>query len=249
MVDMKPIDPSIIGTVYDHHPDHPEERKYSLVWGDVPASLVVYREHQKLIPEEESWKVVVGLAGDGQPERTPAGIWQRFPELTLTVLSEYYNKTYHTPLFSILSSLINAPCRLNTPETSFHILMQARSPLDILNNSTLQEKRKTISKITKNARSEGVISVLPKNVVLLAFESMYGIQGRLASALASEYHTAIALNEYNGNFSVRGALANLIRQILEKYPEDFHVGGHEGFLGGKVLTDPKQLSKVLVKEL
>ena len=251
MVDMTPVDPTIEGMVYDHHPSHPpeSERNYQLVWDSVPASLIVYNEFKDKLDYEDKWKVAVGVSGDGQPQVIPVEIWREYPELTIVYRSEYYNKTYDNPMYMILSSLVNSACRLGTPDISFKVLLDAKSPLDLLNNGTLQDNRKTVSKITKNAQSEGTKILLPKGVVLLTYNSLYSLSGRLASAMASSGTTSIALNEQDGSFSVRGALANLIKDILDDYPDDFKIGGHDGFLGGKCLNDPDLLSKILIEKL
>jgi hypothetical protein len=251
MVDMKPVDPTIKGTVFDHHPDHPseEDRDYELYWGDAPASLLIYNQYKHYIPVEDRWKVAVGLSGDGQPQKIPVEVWVQHPELSISFRNEYYGKTYETPAYMELSSLINSVCRLKEPEIAFNILLRAKSPLDILYNSELREKKSIVAKMVKDVKNKGTTISLPRNVILFVFESPYSLHGRIASSM-SNLGTAIALNQYNGHFSVRGAMANLVKYILDQYPKDFHIGGHDGFLGGKILSDDMDLlTKVLVKEL
>ena len=76
VLDQVPIKPEYSGIVIDHHPQHLERRKYTLVLGDSPTSVVVYDLFKDKIKKEDLWKVIGGAVGDGQGETIPEEIWE-----------------------------------------------------------------------------------------------------------------------------------------------------------------------------
>jgi len=74
-VDMVPANPEWVGLAIDHHPNHPPEgkRSYQLIYGEAPASVIVYTLFKELIPQEHRWKVVVGCLSKDTEILTPSG--------------------------------------------------------------------------------------------------------------------------------------------------------------------------------
>ena len=235
MTDMIPIDSNIDIIVIDHHPDHPENHKYKLIFDAVPASLIVWRLVKHRLKPEDYWKVVVGLAGDGQPELTPIEIWEKYPILVEEwgSISESYGRIWHNayPIYQLLSSYINAPCRMGLPAIAFKALNDADTPLDILMNKELKSAKEEIKKeVSRVIKEYPAITI--KSITLWIIESDYSI-GFLASRLeSSRGKTTIVYNKKNKTFSVRGSLATYIKHYFNKH--GIKAGGHAGFVGGNL---------------
>jgi len=237
MTDMKPIDANFNGLVIDHHPDHPENRRYRLIWDDVPASLIVWRllKHFKKLNEEDKWKVVVGCAGDGQVELTPVEIWETHPELLEEFgrVSESYGRTSFSPypVYLLLSSYINAPCRIGQPMMAFNKLLNAKSPFDILMDRDLQGAKELLRKESDRVLKE-YPAITIRHVVFWVVESEYNL-GYLASKLSSSKgKTVLIYNRKTRQMSIRGALSSYLAQKLNE--RGVKCGGHAGFIGGRL---------------
>ena len=238
VVDQVPNDPTWDKICVDHHPDHPETRAYKLIHDSVPASLLVYRLVKDKIEYKYAWKVAVGLVGDGQPELIPLEIWENYPELLEEVgnVRDYQGRTYLStyPVYTLLSSYINAPCRLGQPYEAYIILKNATSPYDIVRNEKLKAFKDTLRKeadrILKNYSA-----IVIRSVILWIVSSDYNV-GFLASRLQSDKSkTVVLVNEKTRQGSIRGALATLLKERLNR--QGFKVGGHSGFCGFKLDKD------------
>jgi len=241
-LDMVPVDTEWSGLCIDHHPHHSENRRYTLIWDRVPTSLIVYRLVRDYIPEEERWKVAVGLVGDNQPELIPVEIWERFPEL----LDEYHftNYSYGSvkggsyTLYKLLSSGINNLCRVNHPEIAVRILKNAESPLDLIRDQSIREAREIVEKELKRVFEEGFLLEVGK-ILYFEFSSDLNITSRVATLLwKRDDTTVIVYNRRLGKGSVRGVLSTLIQKKLE---DVVPVGGHAGYMGFRIEPDTELL--------
>jgi len=239
VLDMAPINPKFKGTVYDHHPQHMDNHSYKLIWDAVPTSLIIYRQLKDKIPKEECWKTVVGLVGDAQPELTPPEIWKSCPSLLdmELITSEYKNQlsTFQIPKYKLLSSPVNAACRLGFPDIALKSLIKATKPDDILHDETL---------LSAKAKLKGIMSGVIKNtnpidlghIVLWIYDSSARLSGWLATRIEQSTHkTAVVVNKSTGSMSIRGDLALLVVEKLNK--SGIPAGGHPGFSGGNISKD------------
>lgn len=137
--DMKPVDPNWPGLCFDHHPGHPEakDRKYKLVWGDEPATKVVYDVCKEFIPEEHGWKMIIGTAGDGRADIIPVEMWRKFPFLISNFQNVYDSRgqirLYPMPVYMRIVSGINACCKIPGKwYTAYSILRSAEDASELL---------------------------------------------------------------------------------------------------------------------
>ena len=234
--DMVPENPEWDGVNYDHHPQHPppDQRKYKLIWDVVPTSLIVYNKHKDEIPDEQKWKVVVGIVGDGQPELIPPEIFDMFPELTDEILWIREGKiTFTLPRYKLLSSGINSLMRVGNYEYALNLLYHAKRPDDLIFNEEAEKARNTIAnecyKIAKNSK----FVKLGNNIVYLEFESNLDVTGRIASEWQDKLgYTVVAYNITKGKLSIRGDLALWVAGKLRA--AGVNVGGHPGYVGGEL---------------
>ena len=237
MLDMRPIE-GFRGICYDHHPDHPEDRKYTLIWDDVPTSLIVFNKFRDSIPREHWWKVVVGVTGDGQANKIPTYIWKLFPELLIVSENKYwggsYYKTWQSPAYSRLSALINAAARSRKADLSFRKLLAADKVDDIITDPELEMLRRQLAdKVKKIANQEArVFSIGPFRLILYQAEENLG--GRIAMKFSDDDMTIIAVNEATGEVSIRGDLTTLLVEELNKLGIGTF-GGHAGYAGGELI--------------
>jgi len=234
--DMVPEDPNWEGICFDHHPQHPpeEERKYTLYWDNVPASLLVYSFFAKDIPDEEKWKVVVGIVGDGQPELIPPNIFDMFPSLLDEVLYVYGGELkFSLPRYKLLSSGINSLMRLGKHEYALRLLYYAKRPVQLLFDEEANRAREMIrneyNKVLRNAQ----FVKLTNNIVYIEFESEVDVTGRLATDYGDRLGcTVVAYNAANGKVSIRGDLALWVVKRLND--RGIEAGGHPGFCGANL---------------
>jgi len=227
--DMRPQNPDIKCRVVDHHPDHPRKRKYNLIWANYPTSLIVYEMHQEAL-RKISWKCVVGLAGDGQPELVPSQIWDGWPDLLArkAYARDQFGKlsvsTY--PIYMLLSSYINAFARLLRELEGLELLYSAKTPWDIIRSSEAERAKEDIRSETNKALKSASIEDYD-NVVLIDYESLYRIGGILATRInEATKKTTIAWNRQTGTGNIRGVLSNF---IIKKFK--LEGAGHPGFAG------------------
>jgi len=261
MTDMRPIDPSIEGTVIDHHPGHPSltERKYSLIWDNKPASILAWQKYKDEIPKNEWWKTMIGAVGDGQPEKIPFEVWNECPELMQqhkTYIKHSYGewKTSYRFAYQLLSSGINAFARYGEHDTALRLIKKAKTPRDIIENAEINRQK---SKLSNTSTGDFVkvisdASIFPmKNLTLCIYNSPnIRLSGYIASVLASNKDTpcVLAVNEDNGSLSVRGDTANYIRGLLNQL-DYVNIDGHDGFCGGRIEKHPDVLYKDLMEIL
>ena len=251
--DMKPVDPNWNGLCFDHHPGHPEEgkRKYTLVWGDEPATKVVFDKFKEFIPEQHQWKMAIGTAGDGRAEIVPLEIWRNKPMLLSRFQSVYDTrgqiKLYPMPLYMRVVSGINACCKIPGKwYNAYTILRSAQDPLDIIFDPAINLARKMVSEETKRCIKDFSIIDLGDHIRVWPIESEYKVHRGLAWRGESVDHkTTVVINRKNGNLSIRGLLATLICEELNR--KGYELGGHPGFAGGILREDFD--FKELVKDL
>lgn len=261
MVDMRPQDPKWGGVCIDHHPDHPSiaERRYSLIWGTKPASILSWEKFKDKIPEKEWWKVMIGAIGDGQPEKIPFEIWDAWPELmqkhkTFIKFSYGEWKVSYRPAYQLLSSGINAFARYGEFDTALRLIKKAKTPADIINNPEINAQKNKLSNTTSGdfAKIMEKAEIYPmKDLTLCIFNSPnIRISGYVASVLQSSKDNTcvLAINEDNGSLSLRGDTANYIKGKLNKL-DYVNIDGHDGFCGGHIDKHPKYLYKELLEIL
>lgn len=222
----------------DHHEGHLDSRKYTLIWDNIPTSAIVYNKFKKSIPKEESWKTVVGCVGDGRAMDIPPEIWKRFPELLEKEDFIYGNMKTIYPSFKyqLLSSPINAVCRVGNPLNAFQALYDAKTWDDLLTNPVLIDAQelsaKEVNRVISEASERGN---RPREIgpfTIWVYASDFRIGGILAiklHELTSPNQTVVAINETTRSGSVRGDLASLV--VDEANRNGFQAGGHHGFSG------------------
>ena len=233
-----PISEEYTNYVIDHHP-HPDERKYKLIHMYVPTGLILYNLWKDKIPKEKLWLVAGSLTGDGQPELIPEAVFGAVPSLLDRVGSIYKSygkfKLYDYPLYLMLSSPINALCRIGNPLMAFKLAMSAKDPLDIIENPSAQDAKEVIRKEEDRIfKDDNSFYMLGSSVVLYKFNSKFGMTGLVASKLSGENRdkTIVVVNESTKSLSIRGHLADYLRRAL--VANGFTVGGHAGYMGGEL---------------
>lgn len=227
---------------FDHHPGHPpaDQRKYKLVWGEVPASLVVFKTFKDIIPEEQWWKIAIGCVGDGQPELIPSVIWKKFPSLleNYTSIWEQYGKLNFNefPVYLRLSSNINAACKI--PDKwyiAYQVLRAAKSPWQILEDPALVAAKRTIDDEMKRVIRDTHCIDMNANFRLWVIQTEFKIERSLAWRSEEKSHkTTLVMNEKTGRISMRGPLSEFYCEELAKVGYSIH--GHPGFSGGKLAS-------------
>ena len=131
------------GIAIDHHPHDMRERKYALIRDNMPAGGIVYDAFKTKIPPEYSWLVAGAYVGDGQAAMIPPDIYEQHPSLLEGRASIYqsYGKTsvYEYSLYSLLSSPINAVCRIGRAYQAYQILKTCKTPDDVISNQVYNE--------------------------------------------------------------------------------------------------------------
>ena len=254
MVDMRPNDPSIEGLVIDHHPGHPDERNYYLIWDVRPASYIAFKQYKDSIPKSQWWKLAIGLGGDNQLELLDAEIFDSEPQLLYKVKTYAFHhygswQLAYYPLYKLLSSLVNSIIRIGDFENAINLVRFAERPLDIYHSEIAQEARNKVRDEVKKVMSSCDIINL-KDVHIVIFESDYKLTGYIASVVEASKDTygstIMAINRRDGSLSVRGDLALYIKEKLEKLPY-IEIDGHPGFMGGKIKYNPYAFIDELAK--
>lgn len=239
--DMIPKNPEWTGVCIDHHPGHPEpdKRKYKLIWGEVPATLMVYRLFKDIIPKEHRWKVAVGLVGDGQPELIPSEVWKDYPFLLENYTRAFVTKWGKTefsqfPIFMRLSSNINAACKI--PDkwyVAYQVLKACKDPMQILEDPALLTAKDMIERETKRVQAEHHAIDLSAHFRVWKIETEYRIERTLAWISEEASHkTTLVINDKTKRMSMRGPLSEFYCEELAKVGYSVH--GHPGFAGGKL---------------
>jgi len=249
MVDMVPDDKNFSGTVFDHHPQHPSNPKYKLIFDNKPASLIIYDKYKDIIPKEKSWYAIAGTVGDGQPELVPLELWEKNPELleTQNTISKWSGeiKIYSYPIYSLLSSPINSLARIGKADKALKLIQSVKSPLEILNNKdilkTKQEVRTEHDRVLKKYKGESL-----GKLFLFVFESDVHLTGWIAIELSEiTKQTVIVINSRLNSLSVRGTFAIPISKILSA--KGIKIGGHPGFVGGEIKEEEIEILKTTLR--
>lgn len=235
------------GIVIDHHPAHEEPVKYKLAYGHVPTGVMLFHLFKDMIPDDKVWLVCLSAVGDGQPEVIPPEVWLRSPylwELQGNIYRDQYRnvRMYPYPLFSKLSSPINAMCRMGDVMGAYKILREAKSVRDIINNPVAGRARKKIDEEIKRVFSSSNPLQIEqiKHVAIVQFESDYYIAGRIATELSSSepYITFVVVNTKRREVSIRGILTTYITERLKV--RGYLAGGHAGYGGVSLLSEEEQ---------
>jgi len=246
----------------DHHPGHGgiTERKYKLIFDEVPASLLCWREFKDKIPKEEWWKAAIGVNGDVQPETLPYEIWKLCPQLLdnpAFKISNFWSKqekqyvmsTFHLPLYKRVSSALNTWARVGEYGKALDLLKESKSPLDLVQNTEMLKQKKENIKLYNKALGTAMVHDFGY-LKLVLFES-YNIRlsGWIASAMVKERDpgTVLAINTIDGRLSLRGELATFYKGDLEKL-NCIDFSGHGVAMGGKLKGDPNDLVEALRKK-
>ena len=259
MVDMRPQDPNIEGTVLDHHFPHPEDRKYTLIpdfpldsfkycTGILPASYIAWLEFKDKIPKNEWWKLAIGLGGDGGLGFIPTELHKLCPTLSKVVKTNSYSSygkwnISMYPMYRILSSYINAFLRKEEYESALNLIRYSETPMDIY---TSEEAR--IAKLDVKNEYNTIVKDADVfdygNLSVVIYYSKYRMSGYVATALAQSLNnnTILAINKRDGSASLRGDKATYYRDVLSplKY---LTIDGHAEYMGGKL---KKSYTKLLV---
>jgi len=234
-----PLDNSYDGIVFDHHPNHPDDRKYKLIWDTCPTGLVIYNQFKEYIKPEDTWLVIGSLCGDGQPELVPDEIWKVNPSLLegRGYMKEYGGKLYAGtyPIFTSLSSGINSLHRLGFPEQALNLLDNVRDPMELLENSEIRDAQERVRQEEATVmKNKPMVEAVDKWITLARIKTskpdikLGGIFGAKLSSVDNS-KTYIVLNEASGDVSIRGTFAKYVCNQLNNM--GYKAGGHAGFAG------------------
>lgn len=245
ILDMVPKEP-FTGLVIDHHPLHPENPPYKLVFGHEPASLLTYKfvKANSNLPESEIWKVVVGLVGDGAPELTPVEVWKKYPVLLERVCSLYPKgievNVYDNPCWLLLSSGLNALCKAGKAQQAYEVLYNAKHPLELVSNVLLKEAKEEHRKEVDSWLKDGIYTAIGEVMVGIV-DSELSVEKDVAIKLAEQSHrTAIVVNLRSRNVAIRGVLGEYIQELFSD-KQIIDMGGHPAFKGGKLVGDLEEV--------
>jgi len=243
MVDMRPDNPDIQGTVIDHHPNHDENRKYKLIWRHYPASLITFELFKEDIPEKEWWKLAIGLMGDGSIEYLPYEVASKHKYLMKEIhTSTYWDskrgewKINDYQLLKLLSSPINALCRVGKEDYAFQLLKIAKNPFQLIDNQEAKEAKRQVSDEFARIIKSMKYIILDK-LVIVTFSSNMRMAGYIATRVGQDKwsdKTVMAINTETGKLSMRGDLTLYYTGLLNENIPYIEISGHPGFSGGKV---------------
>lgn len=246
MLDMKPKE-NKEGNVIDHHLDHPIDRKYNLVYGNLPASYLTYSFFKSKIDPKEEWKLVIGMVGDGYASAIPSEIFFKFPGLlkkAQTSIRQTYGeyKINFIHQYKLLSSPVNALCRVEKEKDAFKLVLNAKTPEEILSDEEAKNAKNIINIEVQNALNNSV-GYKYRDLHVVIFNSDFSIGSQIAQKLSNDTDDVIlAINKYNGELSMRGDLAMFFKDIISKNLEYVEMGGHPGYIGGKIKNIDKLIS-------
>ena len=239
VLDMHPS-PSFKGLVIDHHPGHPENRKYKLIFDNTPTTVIVFKNYKDKIPTEKWWVTAVGAVGDMEPYSIPPEVWDTCPMLKArhTKFYGWKHEPFHLRLYHLLSSGVNALCRLGQEFDAWDVLEEAESPMDVVNDPRCVEAKKLL-KTTTNSILQELELVEWNDVLIGTISSDIVVEGRIATQLSRDMQeTVLIQNSETGSFSIRGDLSSWLEQKLregaDKSNIEIEVGGHAEAKGGTV---------------
>jgi len=237
MVDMRPESPDIEGVVIDHHLDHPDERNYTLIWDDVPATMIAFNTFKEHIPKTQYWKAVIGLGGDAALHLLTSEIIESDPQLRMNVKTSISSKwdvnVHYYPLYRMLSSDINALLRIRKINEALQLMILSERPLDIHENEDVISAKSILKDEVKRVlNSCEVYSIKEVNVAVINTE--FKLTGYIATILdKSGASTTIVINKNDRSVSVRGDLALYLKEKLNSL-NYIEFSGHPGFMGGHI---------------
>jgi len=254
MCDMRPIQNMEGLIVIDHHGPYKDDRKFELVYEDVPASLIAWKQFKDDIPKSEWWKVAIGLVGDGQPQLIPTEVFEQCPQLLSKIKTSSYAsygkwKIGYYPVYKLLSSYVNALLRKHEHQEAVNLVRYSQQPKNIINSLKAglakQDVKAEFEKIIRGSESFDF-----GDLAVFIFSSKYKMSGYVASVMQGslDEKAVMAINRENGSGSLRGDLAYYWRDKL-KHLEYMIIDGHPGFCGLKVTVNPDTLIEDLTKLL
>ncbi len=253
-LDQAPKDPEFSGLVIDHHKIHIDRGEdnfnYTVVYDEVPTTMIVYNLIQPDLMlnggelyKKHGWKLAVGLMGDGQPHLIPEFIWKDFPALHAKHMSIWEDwsaggnwKTFMYPIHGMLASGINALARQGSEQTAYEILRDAKTPIEMVNHSSIYRAKEVQKKEIKRVMKENKPIDFP-NVILWKFHSEFAIASYLATRLnAVSNKTVLSWNTNFGKLSCRGNYTEMVARELNSNLETkgFELAGHVGYRGGQI---------------
>lgn len=253
MVDMRPTNPEWAGTCIDHHFPHPKDRKYKLIpeipdeyvhlaRDIVPATYISWNEFKDKIPKSEWFKICIGLGGDGALEMVPKEVFDECPMLLHNVKTSAYQSygkwNINTfPLYSLLSSCINAFLRKGDYETAIYVMKFCQSPMELYNLPDVQIAKKDVANDYKTCIVNSEMYEFG-NLVVILFDSKYRMSGYVASSVMDSFRgkTIMAINNKTGSISLRGKLAPYYKYKLSEL-DYINLDGHCYDDTTEVLTD------------
>jgi hypothetical protein len=270
LLDMTPNNKSYRGVVIDHHPLSFKQVKednfrYNLIYKSVPTIRIVWDLLHEEIPKDKWWYVLAGCAGEGQPEQTPLEVWEyifkNHPELLQNVSyvsCDTYGKPRvwnDLPTYLSLSSGLNALSRLGQATESIRILLESKSPIDIISNPILKAAKNDITKIIKNTLSRNDTYSIDLGWIVILVYSPEGnpetdFIPKIEPTIAYKFHqevgqrTSLIINAKTGKMSGRGACIEFASYKLKE--SGIEVGGHKGYMGGDLRGHkPEEVIEIL----
>lgn len=256
MVDMRPDNPNIKGTVIDHHLPHSKDRKYKLITHledlgyNAPASFIAWLEYKDKIPKKEWWKLAIGLAGDGQIEKLPAEVIYSCPSLLSKIDTSSYLRygkwTVNAyPIYNLLSSCINAFLRIGGEDNydeALNQLMMAPNPISLIKNNTVIRAKKMVADEIDRIMKDNKVTLTFGNLILVYFDSPLRMTGYVGMKVGESFYnsTVLAIDTRTGSCSLRGKLANYYKDRFKNL-DYLDIDGHPGFMGGTLHGDISKL--------
>ena len=229
------------GICIDHHPDHPEEKGYTLYWDHCPTGLILYNHLKEHIKPSDYWLVVGSLCGDGQPELVPDEIWDSVPTLLqgrgILYKSSWKLGISNNPLYVFLSSGINALSRLGYPNEALKVLNEIKNPVDLLENAVIKDAIEKMRKEEDSIYASKPIVESCGNFSIVRIKTSnpkIGICGLVGAKLMGidNNMTYVVINEVNGDISIRGNLAKYLANKLSAV--GIKAGGHAKYCGAHI---------------
>ncbi len=238
--------------VIDHH-EHPDEPTYPLVLGQVPTGVTIFEILKEHIPKEKYWLCALSAVGDGQPEVIPYEVWDQHPELwnesgNIYRDMKYKLKPYAYPLWSKLSSPVNALCRIGASGKALDLVLRAETIRDVIENPLAQQAQKEISmeenKLFMDKNNPLTIERIG-HYAIVQYRSKYNLAGRLGANLTNvdKNTTYVIINANTGEASIRGVMAIYVANKLTA--NGIQAGGHAGFAGIS-LTDEQTSDDIVL---
>jgi len=224
------------GICFDHHDQHSDDNSYTLKFGNVPTSRLVYDEYDG-IPEQDKWKVAVGCVGDSSTHSIPnevLGDESRLEDVHTAIWEDWDEDELQTnPMvaYKLLPSPINAACRVGNSKESLMKLFYAKRPTDLIYDEELDSYKKVVrdevSDVIKNSGKDGRRKLIfpgDGNIGVFVYSSEYRISGIISSKLYSifddnEDRTIISINVSrgeNGKGSIRSDRTGYVAEKLRE---------------------------------